>query len=380
MKNNKILYLVNDSSFFISHRLPTAVAAISEGYEVHIASRMHNNKKYLEGKGFFCHEINFSRSSINFLIELQLIFKIFIVYFKVKPDLYCHETIKPVLYGTLITKFLPRRAVVNTITGLGYIFISQRKIHIFLQKIILFLYRILFSTKSVFTVFENNDDAKLFESHKIIVRNKNMTIIKGAGVDVENIKPNYIKSKKISIVLASRMLWDKGIGEFVEASRLINKTHDNIRFILVGAEDHGNPMGIPKKVLQQWNDEGLVEWKGYSTEVIKIINNSHIACLPSYREGLPKFLIEAAAAGLPIVTTDVPGCREVVKNDVNGLIVPSKNTNLLSKALLLLIQNEKARLRMGLQSRKFAEQEFSLEIVIRATLDYYYQILERQRK
>tara|TARA_B110000008_G_scaffold279902_1_gene329472 strand:+ start:1050 stop:2177 length:1128 start_codon:yes stop_codon:yes gene_type:complete len=374
MKTKKILYLINDASFFISHRLPTALSAIKNDYQVHVVSNMNDNKSYLETLGFICHDVNFRRSSMNILYELKIIFKIFSIFRKIEPDLYCHETIKPVLYGTLVSKFLPKKPIVNTITGLGYLFISQKKIHIFFQRVLLLVYRVIFSSKIVYTIFENKDDANLFIDFKV-VNNRNIIIIRGAGVDIEKIKPSKSKTKRISIVLVARMLWDKGIGEFVEAARVVKANYD-VSFVLVGGEDIENPKGISKKILKEWADEGIVDWKGFSTEVDRILNDADIACLPSYREGLPKFLIEAAAAGLPIVTTDVPGCREVVKNNVNGIIVPPKNSKLLSEALIKLIKDNQARHKMGLQSRKFAEEEFSLSLIIKETLGFYKKILK----
>ena len=235
MKTKKILYLINDASFFISHRLPTALSAIKNDYQVHVVSNMNDNKSYLETLGFICHDVNFRRSSMNILYELKIIFKIFSIFRKIEPDLYCHETIKPVLYGTLVSKFLPKKPIVNTITGLGYLFISQKKIHIFFQRVLLLVYRVIFSSKIVYTIFENKDDANLFIDFKV-VNNRNIIIIRGAGVDIEKIKPSKSKTKRISIVLVARMLWDKGIGEFVEAARVVKANYD-VSFVLVGGED-----------------------------------------------------------------------------------------------------------------------------------------------
>ena len=239
------------------------------------------------------------------------------------------------------------------------------------------IYKLIFKSKMVSTIFENHDDADLFVKKNIVHKNK-ITIIKGAGVDTKRIQPNFLKPEPINIVLVARMLWDKGVGEFVQAAREI-KIKNKVNFILVGGEDLDNPMGISKDILNKWVEEGVVKWLGYSSEVDKILNECHIACLPSYREGLPKFLIEAAAAGLPIVTTDVPGCREVVENNINGILVTPKNSSLLSDAILLLINDSETRFQMGVKSRKFAEEKFSLDIVIKSTLDFYNKALDIQK-
>jgi len=222
-------------------------------------------------------------------------------------------------------------------------------------------------------IVENSDDFDLFIDRKIVNIN-NISLIKGAGVDIKKINPSSVKPKIISVVLIARMLWDKGVGEFVDAARIV-KQNANVNFLLVGGEDAENPMGIKSDTLNQWSQEGVIKWYGHSNNIEIFLEDSHIACLPSYREGLPKSLIEAAAAGLPIVTTDVPGCREVVEHNVNGLIVPPKNAILLAEALLYLINNSNIRNQMGKNSRKFAVDKFSLEIIIKSTLDLYKKVL-----
>ena len=372
--DKKILYLVNDSSFFMSHRMPTALAAMNSGYEVHVATNLKNNKVYLNSIGFICHEVSFKRSSLFLVSELKTIIRIFNIYRRIKPDLICQETIKPVLYGTLVSKFIPRGPIINTITGLGYLFISQKKIHLLFQNILLFIYKIIFASNFVHLIFENFDDADFF-TKKGITNKKKYSVIRGAGVDINKIQPNKFIPNKISIVLVARMLWDKGVGEFVDAARIILSNNHNVSFILVGGVDLENPKGNKEKVLNSWVEEGIVEWRGHSNNVAKILNDSQIACLPSYREGLPKSLIEAASAGLPIITTDVPGCREVVIHNVNGLLVSPKNPSSLVDALLILINDQNARRQMGAKSREFAEKKFSLKIIVKSTLDLYNKVL-----
>ncbi len=377
MVMHKIVYVVNDSSFFLTHRLPTALAALESGYEVHLVSNIKGNRITIENLGIICHNVPFSRSSFSFFHEVRVLIRIFRLYRSINPDLLCHETVKPVLYGTFVSKMFPKCLVINTITGLGYIFISTKKKLIFFQKILLKLYKFLFTSSNVHLIFENDDDATLFVREQVVSL-EGYTIIKGAGVDTKKITPNNFKEGTVTIVLVARMLWDKGVGEFVEAARIVKRGAD-AEFILVGGIDLGNPMGIEDDILHDWVEEGVVKWLGYSDNVIDILSQAHIACLPSYREGLPKSLIEAASAGLPIVTTDVPGCREVVHHNINGLLVPPKNSVLLADALLFLIKNSKVREAMGRESRKYAVKRFDLEIVIQSTLTLYRKILMKNK-
>jgi glycosyltransferase involved in cell wall biosynthesis len=375
MAMGKIVYVVNDSSFFLSHRLPTALAALENSYEVHLISNIKGNRRVIENFDIICHDIPFSRSSFSFFNEVKVLIKMLHLYRSINPDLLCHETIKPVLYGTIVSKILPKCFVINTITGLGYVFISTKRKFIFFQKVLLKLYKFLFSSSNVHLIFENNDDADLFLKERVVNRKK-FTLIKGAGVDTKKIIPSNFNEGVVTIVLVARMLWDKGVGEFVEAAKIVKKTVD-AEFILVGGVDSENPMGIENNILHDWVEEGVVKWSGYSDNVIDILRRAHIACLPSYREGLPKSLIEAASAGLPIVTTDVPGCREVVRHNFNGLIVPARDSNSLSNALLLLIEDESMRNEMGVNSRRRAIEEFDLRIVVDSTLKLYYRAINK---
>jgi len=207
------------------------------------------------------------------------------------------------------------------------------------------------------------------------VTESHMRMIRGVGVDTSEFSPCPELSEPICVVLAARILWDKGVGEFVEAARQLKQDGVEARFILVGNPDADNPASIPEKTLHAWQKEEVVEWWGHRDDMVAVFHAAHIVCLPSYREGLPKVLLEAAACGRSIVTTDVPGCREVVRDGENGLLVPARNAQALSEALLCLIKNPELRAQMGRRSREIMFKEFSSEKVIAQTLSVYKELI-----
>jgi glycosyltransferase involved in cell wall biosynthesis len=207
------------------------------------------------------------------------------------------------------------------------------------------------------------------------VRRAETILIRGAGVDLDRFSPEPEPEGPPVVVLVARMLWEKGIGVFVEAARMLRDRHSDARFWLVGAPDPGNPGSIPGPQLDAWQEEGVVQWLGHRTDIAEILARSSIVCLPSYREGLPKSLLEALAAGRPIVATDVPGCRETVKDGENGILVAPRDARSLAEALETLIRDKALRSRLGLKSRQLAEAEFGTARVSEATLALYHSML-----
>jgi glycosyltransferase involved in cell wall biosynthesis len=203
-------------------------------------------------------------------------------------------------------------------------------------------------------------------------------LIRGAGVDLDRFVPAPPRKGPVIIVLASRMLWDKGVREFVDAARLLRARGVAARCVLVGTPDAGNPSAVAEAQLNDWQERGDVEWWGHRDDMPRVLAQAHVVCLPSYREGLPTILIEAAAAGLPLVATDVPGCREVVHPGVNGLLVPARDAASLAAAMATLAADETLRLRYGRQSRRLAEAEFGIGRVSLATLDLYASLIDHR--
>lgn len=374
----RILYVYNVLWFFMSHRRHLARAAQKEGYEVHVAARVEDgNAEMICADGMFFHPISLTRRGVNPLTEAATIWELYKLYSTIKPDLIEHATIKPVLYGSLITKLFRRTRVVNWMTGLGFVFTAGGVKKSFYRAFVKAMYKFVFSQPLLKILFENYDDQKFFLSSNIINENQSV-VIRGAGVDMNFFMPSPEPLDNLSVILPGRMLWDKGIKEFVEAAMMLkHQGVSNVRFILVGDIDTGNPTSIEQKILEKWKADGDVEWWGKSNDMASVFAQAHIVCLPSYREGLPKVLVEAAAAGRPIVTTNVPGCREVVINGANGILVPPKDSKALAAALLKLIENKSLREQMGHKGREIVLHAFSEKSVISKTLSTYKELLSR---
>ncbi len=373
----KLIIVVNELRFFLSHRLPIALAARDAGYEVHIASRSGtiDEVEQLNQELLQFHPISFHRSSMGLWQELETLRELRRLYKEIQPDIVHHVTIKPVLYGTLVARWVGGIQILNAISGLGYFFIAQGWKSSIRKTLLLWVYRAILHSKKVWILFQNPDDQALFSQYKIIYP-EHAFKIKGSGVDLQQFACSSIPKGRIKIVLVARMLWDKGVGDFVESATALTQQGLDADFLLVGSIDPGNPESISVEQLEEWNRSGVVKWLGERADIAQLLAESHIAVLPSYREGLPKSLIEAAAVGRPIVTTDVPGCREVVKDGENGFLVPAKDAKELAIAIQKLINNPKLLTSMGKKSRLMAEQEFSIQQIVEQTLKLYETLKE----
>ena len=371
----KILYVGNHAGHFLTHRLPIFSALQQAGYDIHVAvpaqvdqlqQMMTDNAdaaKKVNDLGFHYHPITLNRGGMNPLAELRSLVSLFRLYRSLQPDLVFHATIKPILYGGVVSRLTRVPSVLNLISGLGYIFLAQGAKGVVLRNVAKFAYGIAIKRPHTYTLFQNPDDYNDFLNHHI-VRPDTASVVKGSGVDMEEFAYVPEPPEPVTIVLASPQLWDKGIGEFVEAAATLKKAGSTGRFVLLGDSDTANPKAIPRDQLQHWNDEKVVEWWGWRQNVREILQQSHIVCLPSYYgEGIPKALIEGAACGRPIVTTDTPGCREIVQDGENGFLVPVKHAPALVDALKTLIDDPALRQQMGKRGREIVEVDFSQKVI-----------------
>ena len=371
----KILFVANVDWFFISHRLVIAVEAQKNGFDVIVAAKDTGRSQEIIDKGIQFINLSFSRSGTNLIKEFITLIKVFKIYYILKPDIVHHITLKPVIYGSLIAKVLKIKGVVNAISGLGYNFTEGRKSLV--QKVMLLIMKFGFNRKNVVIIFQNENDQKELTELGVIHPSNLIVRIKGSGVDLEKFHESSFPSfDRIKILLPIRMLWDKGVKELREASDILNKKYyENVEFILSGLADEDNKAGVPASYLNDWQDGTYVKWIGHQKNMVEVYQNSHIVVLPSYREGMPKSLIEACAIGRAIVTTNAIGCRECVDEGINGLKVPVKDAQSLANAIETLVNNPSRIIEMGKASRLKAKKEFDINFVLQIHSQIYNQYL-----
>lgn len=366
----KVLFVVNDLDFFISHRLPIALAAQAENYEVHLACPAGKRVPDIIDFGFSYHEAPITRNGQNPLKELYAVFSLYWLCKDIKPDLVHLVTIKPVLYGGIAARLAGVKAVVAAVSGLGTAFIAQSLSANVRKSIVSILYRAALSHKNLIAIFQNPDDRDTLVDLGVVSK-KQVTIIRGSGVNTDEYSFKPEPTGKPIVVMAARLLKDKGVLEFVEAARILHQRGVDVVMRLVGSPDPGNLTSISEEELHGWIADGIVESLGYREDIAIQYAEANIVCLPSYREGLPKGLVEAAACGRAVVTTDVPGCRDAIEPDVTGLLVPVKDSGALADALQSLIEAPERRMQMGLAGRKLALDSFAIEKIVEQHMSIY---------
>lgn len=372
--NSRILFFVTEDWYFCSHRLPLAVAASQKGYDVAVVTRVRNHGEIIKAAGIRLIPMELSRGGRNPLTEWLTIWRFYRICRREKPDLVHNVALKPVLYGSIAARLAGVPHIVNALAGLGHIFADEQRAGT-LRRIVKWAFRGLLNTPGGKVIVQNPDDYRRLVTDGLLNPDRAVLIL-GSGVNLDDFKPSPEPPGTPVVVMASRLLWDKGAGEYAEAARLIKNQGIEARFLLAGEADNQNHSAIPETQINAWHQSGVLEWLGQRHDIAEIFRNSHIVCLPSYYgEGVPKVLLEAAAAGKPIVTTDMPGCREVVINGENGLLVPPKNAESLAAALTRLLLDPESRISMGKRGRLLAEEKFGLDSIIAQTLDVYSKLL-----
>lgn len=372
----RILFIVTEDWYFCSHRLSLAQAALRKGHEVWLATRVGNLGGTIRQHGIHLLPLQyFNRKLSNPLSEIRKFSEILKILRRLKPDVVHNVAMKPVFYGTLAARIAGTPTIINALAGMGFLFVSENPVVIAFRRLAVFLLRILMRTPRAGIIVQNETDCQLLIRQRIAPEDR-VILIPGSGVNPEVFRFLPELDSQPVVLLPSRMLMDKGVGEFIEAARLINHKSPQARFVLVGKPDEENPASIPRSRLVNWEREGVVEWWGHRKDMPKVYALANIVCLPSYREGLPKALVEAAACGRAIVTTDVPGCNDVVRNGVNGLLVPSRDPDKLAEAILMLIQNPSLRGKMGKIGRQRAISYFSESCISDKIIRFYFAIAE----
>ncbi len=371
----KLLYLVTEDWYFWSHRLALARAAMAANYDVVVATHVNDHGERIRAEGFRLVPIRLSRRSANPLRELLAMSEVLRLYRRERPDLVHQVAAKPVLYGSAVARLGGVGGVVNALAGLGFVFSSDRLRARVLRPFVVRAYRSALNKSSSHLILQNPDDADLLRRLRVIGDSTRVTVIRGSGVEMSAYPARPEPAGTPLVVLPARMLWDKGVGEFVEAARLLKARGVTARFALVGGGDAENPGAIPDAQLRAWQAEGIVEWWGFRTDMPEVLASASVVCLPSHREGLPKALLEAASCARALVATDAPGCREIVRHEDNGLLVPPRDVSALAAALERLIGDPALRARMGARGRERVLAEFRSEVVIDATLKLYGELL-----
>jgi len=376
VSKKKLLFVVNVDWFFISHRLPIALEAMAQGYEVHLLCAITDKAQYLKSLGLIVHPFAFSRSGKNILTELAIIFKLYQQMRKIKPDLLHLVTIKPVLYGGIAARIAKVPGVISAISGLGFLFVKRAGLHRrLLRVVVLFLYRFAMGHPNQRVIFQNPTDMDALVKAGGIDKDKTR-LIRGSGVDLQDYPFIPEPDGTPVIVMASRLLKDKGVHEFIEAARILKSKSVKVHFQLIGEPDFENPESVTAESMQIWREEGIVECLGFRSDISKLFSQAHIITLPSYYgEGLPKVLIEAAACGRVVITTDIPGCRNAIESDISGLLIPARDVEALAQAMEYLLENTSLRQKMGKAGRVLAESEFGIEKVVAAHLVIYRELL-----
>lgn len=372
-KPSKILFVVTEDWYFVSHRLPLAVTAREAGFEVVVATRSGDDQERIEAAGIRVLPLEIDRGGMNPFKDLVSVAQLVRLLYREQPDLVHLVALKPVLLGNLAARLVGVKWRVSAVAGMGFLFTEGGR-----GGLLMPLVRRLLgcSLRGGVVIVQNPDDAALLEG--LGVPADSLRMIRGSGVDLVRFRVEPEPGGAPVVMLPSRMLWDKGVGEFVKVARRLKERGVEARFVLVGAPDPANPAAVPEERLKAWQTEGLVEWWGHRERMESVLPQAHLICLPSYREGLPKVLLEAMACGRAVVTCDVPGCREAVVHEQNGLLVPSRDPGALGDAIGRLLEDASLRCRFGAAGRERVERFFSMERVARETLGVYQELLQRE--
>jgi glycosyltransferase involved in cell wall biosynthesis len=370
---NRILFVTVGVWDFLSCRLPLAQKARQSGLEVHVAAPPEPGVEKIIAQGFVFHPIPLKRKSANPIDEARCFLSLFRLYRKLRPALIHQFLLKPDLYGGLAARLLGC-STVSLVTGFGHLAMSDGLKARVLRTPVRWGLRFAFGSRNAIAIFQNPDDQEQFLKSGI-VRPSSARLIPGDGIDPVKFSPRPELAGVPVVVLMARMLWVKGVGEFAEAARTLRKRGIAARFVLAGPVDAGHPSDVGIDRLQAWKAEGIIEWTGWYDDAAAIVSSAAICCLPSYREGLPRVLVEACASARPVVTTDTPGCREIIQHGVNGLLVPVADSDALADAIQTLIGNPALRESLGKRGREIVIARFTLDHVNGEILSIYRELL-----
>jgi len=371
-----VLFLVTEDWYFWSHRLPVARAARDAGARVIVATRVEKLRDAIAGEGFELVALPWRRRSSHGWNELRALADITALYRREHPDILHHVAVKPVVYGGIAARLSGARVQVNALAGLGYVETSRTPRARILRGVFRAVLRFAWSGPGVHVIVQNPDDVEAIARARLLPPS-HVHMIRGSGVDITRFAPTpEPPSPPVRVVYGGRLLWSKGVRELVGAARELKTRRVPVEVVLAGDPDSENPESIPESTVQSWVRDGLVSHVPWTTDMASVWRGAHIAVLPSYREGLPKALLEAAACARPIVATDVPGCREIAHDGINALRVPPRDAHALAAAIERLAADAGLRARFGAAGRELVVNEYAESIVVHETLDLYRRLCE----
>ena len=374
-RGRKLMFVVTEDWYFVSHRLELAVAARQAGDDVVVATRVDRHGQRITDAGLTLCPVPFKRGGLNPLEELRTLMHLVRLYRREAPDIVHHVALKPVIYGSFVARRMGTKGIVNALGGLGYVFSSTGLRAKALRWIIKPALKFALGGKNARLIVQNSDDRDRIVADGL-ANARSICLIRGAGVDLAAYRQVMVASQTPLVILPARLLREKGVGEFVEAARLLRAQGIKARFALVGKPDLANPASVSQPEIDTWVGEGIVEFWGWQEDMPSVFAQTQIVCLPTYYgEGLPKSLLEAAASGCAIVTTDIPGCREIVHHGVTGWLVPTRDVPALANALRQAIEQPNLRELYGASARALIAAEFSVGRVISETLAIYDELM-----
>ena len=361
-KKYKLLYFVSEDEYFISHKIEQLQDALKKNIDILVVTKFKKKEKQILDAGFKTKHIDFDRKSINPIKEFLCFLKLAIIIFKFKPNIIQANALKPILYVSFISYFLSKKTkIILCVVGLGYLFIKKNIKNFLIKNIYILLIKFTLRKKNSIFIFQNNEDKKFFSKKKLL-KNISYKIIKGSGVNIEKFCSKKVK-KVYDIIFHSRLLYDKGFNEIVDALKILREKKIYPKVLILGDPDESNRSSVDKSIIISMVQKNMCFWINKVDNVIPYLQKSKISILPSYREGLPKSLLEAASCKLPLVASDVPGCREICRNNFNGILIPKKDSKFLSKAIEKLLKNKALMLKYGENGRKLVKENFALKII-----------------
>lgn len=372
----KIVLFANTEWYLYNFRRNLALALQAFGHDVLLLSPPGPYGEKLQECGLRWIPVPMSRRSLNPFREIALLLWLKDFFRNETVDLVHGFTIKGAVYGSLAARLAGVSASVNSIDGLGYVFASNDLKAQFLRPVIRTVLRLALNGKNTRLILLNKDDVAMFQ-HARLVDSAFVRLIPGAGVDSKRFSSGGRRDigQPLRVLMAARLLWDKGLSEFVTSARILKAEGRQIQFLLAGTPDPGNPKSVPEETVRTWVDEGLIDWLGHVSDMPALLKTVHVVALPSYREGLPTTLTEAASCSLPLITTNVPGCRDVVTHEVDGLLIPVRDAQALAQAIACLDDNPVLAGRLGAAARAKALELFEEKIVINSTLAVYAELI-----